>query len=191
MNVPLSDNFAIRGVVFNDQKGGYIDNVHGTRTTAESARFRAAGTVRSNGTVVRDYRGGFQADADLSNVTFLEADNTDLVEDDFNDTSYSGGRLAAQWDINDDWSLLVGGMSQSIDSDGTFYADPNLDDDYQIQRFEAENVQDVYTNMNWTLEGRMGAWKYSIRVPSPIVKPISESITQTTCSSVSTFSLHL
>merc|ERR1711998_432867 len=70
---------------------------------------------------------------------------------------YSGGRLAAQWDISDDWSLLVGGMTQSIDSDGTFYADPNLEDDYQIQRYEAENVQDDYTNMNLTLEGRLGA----------------------------------
>jgi iron complex outermembrane receptor protein len=109
MNVPLSDNFAIRGVVFSDQKGGYIDNVRGTRTAAESARFRPAGFVRSNGTVVAGYRGGFQAGADLSNVDFMVADNADLVEDDFNDTNYQGGRLAAQWDINDDWTLLVGG----------------------------------------------------------------------------------
>ena len=157
MNVPLSDNFAIRGVVFSDQKGGYIDNVRGTRTAAESARFRPAGFERSNGTVVRPYRGGFQAGADLSNVDFMVADNVDLVEDDFNDTNYQGGRLAAQWDINDDWTLLVGGMTQSIESDGTFYADPNLDADYQIQRFEEELVEDDYTNMNWTLEGRLGA----------------------------------
>ena len=40
LNIPLSDNFAIRGVVFTDEKGGYIDNVAGTRTAAESARFR-------------------------------------------------------------------------------------------------------------------------------------------------------
>ena len=157
MNVPLSDTLAVRGVVFSDQKGGYIDNVRGMRTAEESARFRSAGTVRSNGEAVRSYRGGFQAGADLSNVDFMVADNADLVEDNFNDTSYSGGRLAAQWDISDDWSLLVGGMTQSIDSDGTFYADPNLEDDYQIQRYEAENVQDDYTNMNLTLEGRLGA----------------------------------
>ena len=157
LNIPLSDNFAIRGVVFTDEKGGYIDNVAGTRTARESARFRPAGTVRSNGTVVRDYRGGFQAGVDFSNVTFLEANNAALVEDDFNDTSYSGGRISAMWDINDNWRVTVGAMAQKIESDGTFYADPNLSDDYQIQRFEKEFVEDEYTNMHWTIEGRIGA----------------------------------
>ena len=42
VNIPVSDNFAIRGVVYTDEKGGYIDNVAGTRTAAESARFRPA-----------------------------------------------------------------------------------------------------------------------------------------------------
>ena len=157
VNIPVSDNFAIRGVVYTDEKGGYIDNVAGTRTARESARFRPAGTVRSNGTVVKDYRGGFQAGADFSNVTFLEANNAALVEDDFNDTSYTGGRIAAQWDINDNWRISAGAMAQKIESDGTFYTDPNLANDYQIQRFEREFVEDEYTNFHWTVEGRIGA----------------------------------
>jgi len=158
LNIPVSDNFAIRGVVFTDEKGGYIDNVAGTRTAAESARFRPGSTVRSNGTEV-GFRGGFQAGADLSNVTFLAANNSasGLVEDDFNDTSYTGGRIAAQWDINDNWRISAGAMAQKIESDGTFYTDPNLADDYQIQRFEREFVEDEYTNFHWTVEGRIGA----------------------------------
>jgi iron complex outermembrane receptor protein len=75
LNIPLSDNFAIRGVVYTDEKGGYIDNVAGTRTAAESARFRSGSTIRSNGTEV-GFRGGFQQGADLSNVNFLEANTT-------------------------------------------------------------------------------------------------------------------
>ena len=157
LNIPLSDNFAIRGVVFTDEKGGYIDNVSGTRTAAESARFRPGSAIRSNGTEV-GFRGGFQQGVtDFSNVTFLEANNAALVEDDFNDTTYSGGRIAAQWDINDNWRLSAGAMAQKIESDGTFYADPNLSDDYQIQRFEKEFVEDEYTNVHWTIEGRIGA----------------------------------
>ena len=156
LNIPLSDNFAIRGVVFTDEKGGYIDNVAGTRTAAESARFRPGSTVRSNGTEV-GFRGGFQAGVDLSNVNFLEANNSAMVEDDFNDTTYSGGRIAAQWDINDNWRISAGAMAQKIESDGTFYTDPNLSDDYQIQRFEREFVEDEYTNVHWTIEGRIGA----------------------------------
>ena len=156
LNIPLSDNFAIRGVVFTDEKGGYIDNVAGTRTAAESARFRPGSTIRSNGTEV-GFRGGFQAGADLGRVNFLEANNSAMVEDDFNDTTYSGGRIAAQWDINDNWRISAGAMAQKIESDGTFYTDPNLSDDYQIQRFEKEFVEDEYTNVHWTIEGRIGA----------------------------------
>jgi len=156
LNIPLSDNFAIRGVVFTDEKGGYIDNVQGTRTAAESARFRPGSTIRSNGTEV-GFRGGFQAGADLGRVNFLEANNSAMVEDDFNDTTYSGGRIAAQWDINDNWRISAGAMAQKIESDGTFYTDPNLSDDYQIQRFEKEFVEDEYTNVHWTIEGRIGA----------------------------------
>ncbi|MBT7717871.1 MAG: TonB-dependent receptor plug domain-containing protein, partial [Halieaceae bacterium] len=68
LNVPVGDSFAIRGTVYVDNMGGYIDNVYGTRSTEQSARFRPAGTVRSNGVPVADFRGGFQAGADLSNV---------------------------------------------------------------------------------------------------------------------------
>ena len=156
INVPITDNFAIRASIYADQKGGYIDNVAGTRSTAESARFRSGSTKRSNGTEV-GFRGGFQAGADLSNVNFIDADNAALVEDDFNDTRYTGGRISALWNVNDDWSVRVGAMVQEIDSDGTFYADPNLGDDYKIQRFEAENIKDEYTSLNWTVEGRLGA----------------------------------
>ena len=156
INVPITDNFAIRASIYADQKGGYIDNIAGTRSVSESARFRPGSTKRSNGTEV-GFRGGFQAGADLSNVNFIDADNSALVEDDFNDTRYTGGRISALWNVNDDWSVRVGAMVQEIDSDGTFYADPNLDDDYKIQRFEAENIKDEYTSLNWTVEGRLGA----------------------------------
>ena len=156
INVPITDNFAIRASIYADQKGGYIDNIAGTRSVSESARFRPGSTKRSNGTEV-GFRGGFQAGADLSNVNFIDADNSALVEDDFNDTRYTGGRISALWNVNDDWSVRVGAMVQEIDSDGTFYADPNLGDDYKIQRFEAENIKDEYTSVNWTVEGRLGA----------------------------------
>ena len=75
LNVPVGETFALRGVAYYDKKGGYIDNVAGTRDASESARFRSAGTVRDNGVPVSAQREGFQAGADLSGVTFLEADS--------------------------------------------------------------------------------------------------------------------
>ncbi|MBT4521435.1 MAG: TonB-dependent receptor [Halieaceae bacterium] len=156
LNVPIGDSFAVRGTIFVDNMGGYIDNVAGTRTAQQSARFRSAGTMRDNGVPVEDFRGGFQAGADLSNVKFNVLDNSAMTEDDFNDTTYSGFRVSALWDVNEDWSARVGFMDQSIESDGTFYADPELDD-YEIQRFVPEEIQDDFYNVNWTVEGRIGA----------------------------------
>ncbi|MEH6517405.1 MAG: TonB-dependent receptor [Halioglobus sp.] len=138
VNVPISDNFALRAVAYVDQQGGYIDNVASTLTTQESARFQP---------------GGFQFGADLSNVNLLEADSA--AEDDFNEASYTGARLSGLWDINDDWSLLLGVAIQNIDTDGVFFVDPELDD-LEISRYEKETLDDDYENYNWTLSGRMG-----------------------------------
>ncbi|MFN3214760.1 MAG: TonB-dependent receptor [Henriciella sp.] len=155
LNIPVSDRFAVRGVVYSDNQGGYIDNVGGIRSVQESARFRPAGTVRSNGVPVSAGRAGFQAGADLSAVNFIPANNASLAENDFNDTSYAGFRLSGQYDFNDDWSLLVTHAQQQIDSEGVFFADPELDD-YDIQRFSDDEIEDSFHNTSWTLEGRLG-----------------------------------
>ena len=155
LNVPVSDNFALRGVVFSDTQGGYIDNVAGTRDASQSARFRPAGTVRDNGVPVSAARGGFQAGADLSGVNFLAADNASLVDDDINDTTYSGFRLSGLYEFNSDWRLTVSHMQQNIESDGVFQADPELDD-YEIQTFVDNSLEDTFENTAWTLEGRLG-----------------------------------
>lgn len=155
LNVPISDTFAVRGVVYSDNQGGYVDNVGGVRSVAESARFRSAGTVRDNGVPVSANREGFQAGADLSAVNFISANNATIAENDFNDTSYAGFRLSGQYDFNDNWSLLVSHAQQQIDSEGVFFADPELDD-YDIQRFSDDEIEDSFHNTSWTLEGRLG-----------------------------------
>tara|TARA_R110000868_G_scaffold13892_1_gene64594 strand:- start:39105 stop:41690 length:2586 start_codon:yes stop_codon:yes gene_type:complete len=155
INLPVSENFALRGVVYVDNQGGYIDNVAGTRSAIDSARFRAAGTMRSNGVPVNANRAGFQAGSDLSGVTFLDADNSGLVEENFNDTSYQGFRLSGLWDINTDFSLRVTHTRQRLNSDGVFFSDPTLGD-LEIQRYEPDRMEDSFSNTAWTLEGRLG-----------------------------------
>jgi len=154
LNVPVSDQLTLRGVAYVDNKGGYIDNVQGSRDASESARFRPAGTVRANGVPVSGNRAGFQANADLSDVEFRETNNGSRIEDDFNETTYAGARLSALWNINADWSLLLSHMRQSLDSEGVFFADPNLDD-YEIQRYEQDQLEDEFGNTAWTLNGRV------------------------------------
>jgi len=155
INVPVGNSFALRGVFYSDTKGGYIDNVAGTRDASESARFRPEGTVRDNGVPVSAQRAGFQSTADLTAVNFIAADNSALVEEDFNEASYTGGRLSARWDINDRWSMLLAHMQQDLDVDGVFFADPTLDD-LEIQRYSENSVDDSFNNTALTLEGYIG-----------------------------------
>ncbi|MEL6691680.1 MAG: TonB-dependent receptor [Pseudomonadota bacterium] len=155
LNIPVSDKLALRGVVYVDNQGGYIDNVGGIRSAGDSARFRSAGTVRDNGVAVSSGREGFQAGADISAVNFIAANNSSLAENDFNDTSYAGFRLSGSYEFNSDWSLLVSHAQQKLDSEGVFFADPELDD-YDIERFADDDIEDSFHNTSWTLEGRLG-----------------------------------
>ncbi len=157
VNVPVNEKFAVRGVFYNDNQGGYIDNVAGTITLEESARFRSANFVRPNGTVVGAGQAGFQAGADLSAVTFVEESNLELVEKNFNDASYSGFRIGGTYEFNDEWSLNVTHTRQQIDAEGVFFADPTLDSDLtKIQRYAGDVTDDEFDNTSWTIEGTVG-----------------------------------
>ncbi len=153
-NAAVSDRVAIRGVAYRDKKGGYIDNVHGTRDASASARFRSAGTMRANGVPVSAARQGFQAGSDLSNVTFIKADNSALVEENFNDVTYSGGRVAVSFDFNEKWNLTLSHATQDMDSDGVFWSDPSLGD-LEIQTFADNRIEDSFDNTSWTLKGML------------------------------------
>jgi outer membrane receptor protein involved in Fe transport len=152
-NIPLGNSSALRFVAYRDHRGGYIDQVAGTRSVKESARFRTASTVRSNGLVVGSARAGFQAGADLSAATFLDANA--IVKDNANPVTYEGFRASVATQINDDWDALVSVASQDIDSEGVFFVDPDLGD-MQIQRYTDDSNNDSFDNMSLTLEGTVG-----------------------------------
>ncbi|WP_428027486.1 TonB-dependent receptor [Altererythrobacter sp.] len=156
INLPLGDIAALRVVGYYDERGGYIDNVAGSQTLSDSARFRPATAVRENGTVVGANRAGFQSAQDLSGVNFLAATNDSLVEKNFNDTSYKGFRAALRVEPTPDWTVTVGYAKQWIDSEGVFFEDPDLGE-YKVQRYERDSIDDDFDNINWTVEGRLGA----------------------------------
>ena len=178
-NLPISDRVAVRAVAYRDDQGGWVDNVPGTLTVQESARFRDAGYVRTNGVPVSVARAGLNSATYINSlpeevaytsaripfdpfdpdslVDFRAANNEALVESDFNDTLYTGGRLSLRAEINEDWSLLLGAMTQELETDGTFTADPTLGSDSpSIQRYSPDSLEDSFDNYNWTLEGRIG-----------------------------------
>ncbi len=131
LNVPISESWAVRGVVYQTKSGGYIDNVEGT--------WSGKG------------RGSFN-----STATFQEDKNTALVEDDFNDSSYKGFRLSSAYTINEDWDLLVTHVDQDITADGVFDYDPAIGD-LKVSRYIEDKLEDSFNQTSITLEGRMGS----------------------------------
>jgi len=152
-NVPLGDRSALRFVAYKDRRGGYIDQVAGTRSVRESARFRTADTVRANGLVVGSARAGFQAGADLSAASFLDANA--IVKENSNPVTYEGFRASIATEINDNWDALATIATQDIESEGVFFVDPDLDD-MEIQRYSDDFNNDSFDNMSLTLEGTIG-----------------------------------
>ena len=160
-NIPLGNSSALRFVAYRDHRGGYIDQVAGTRSVKESARFRTGNTVRSNGLVVGSSRAGFQtgnddndnAPTNFSAATFLNANA--IVKDNSNPVTYEGFRASVATQINDDWDALVSVATQDIESEGVFFVDPDLDD-MQIQRYSDDYNNDSFDNMSLTLEGTVG-----------------------------------
>ena len=152
-NVPLSDSSALRFVAYRDERGGYIDQVAGSVDVSQSAAWRPAGTVRSNGLPVASSRDGWRANADLTGVTRQSANA--IVEDDVNTSTYHGFRASIKTELNDNWDALVSVANQTIESDGVFFADPTLGD-LEVKRYHDDNIADEFDNLSLTLEGSIG-----------------------------------
>ena len=141
INLPISDSFTARAVVYSDSQGGYVDNVPAT--------FTPSGEVvdRNN---VAGY-GPLLTGADSVET----ARNDRLVQDDWNDASYRGGRLSLLWGINEDWELMLQHASQTLEVDGSFLADPSLDREYASAQFVPEYNRDDFGLTTWTITGRV------------------------------------
>jgi len=96
VNIPISDNFAIRAVGFWGEEGGYVDNVLGETL--------------------------FSANVPGSPLDT----NADIADDNQNVYRTTGGRLGGLWTINPNWNLLVTGIYQRGDTSGLWETDPFL-----------------------------------------------------------------
>ncbi|HET9330961.1 MAG TPA: TonB-dependent receptor [Steroidobacteraceae bacterium] len=152
LNVPLSPNFALRGAVFSERRGGYIDNINST-----------IGYVA--GTAPHDIGG---------NPT---ANNGQVVGSNTNPVDYQGARLSALWRMNDDWDLLLQQNYQNMEADGYFYAYPTGTDGtalskYQLTAFTPAYSKDRYSSTSWTLNGKLGDFLNMVYTGSYMVRHI-------------------
>jgi iron complex outermembrane recepter protein len=146
INIPLmTDRLAVRAVIYNERRGGYIDNIPGTfaRSTADrSIQYaNAAGAVPANSVVIN---------------------NANLVGSNINPATYEGIRVGALYQIDDDWNALLTQSYQSTEADGVF-AEAAADSlgrtqpDLSVQLYNPSYDKDRFENTALTIDGRVGA----------------------------------
>ncbi len=129
LNLPLvEDKLALRLVGFTATEGGFIDNVLGTTPICE-----AWGRCSPDG----------------------PQNNADVVEDDWNETTISGGRLAAKWFITDNWDLTLGTATQNADAKGENTYDPTVGD-LELIAFGPDTRTDEWMQYSLTIAGDLG-----------------------------------
>ncbi|MHB8475296.1 MAG: TonB-dependent receptor [Steroidobacteraceae bacterium] len=170
LNLPLiQDTLAVRAVIYNDRRGGYIDNVPGTFTrkntdlgiyygkyaTGCKIGVPAGGVCSGTGNKATTY--GVPPDSPVIN-------NNAIVGNNINPVTYQGMRVEGLYQINDDWNLLLTQSYQDMDSEGVFYQMPNSSDGVPLQRdqvtlFNNSYDKDKFENTAWTLNGKVADLK--------------------------------
>ena len=143
-NMSLTDSLAVRVAAYNDHQGGWIDNI---------LNVPGEGGYNGSAVVISRISGG--ALTTPENVPVTAPKNDALVEDNFNTANYAGARFGLSYLINNEWELLVQHTQQSLDTEGVFAYDPNLEGESSTNRFVPENNNDDFGLTTWTLSGRL------------------------------------
>ena len=161
INIPLiADTLAVRGVIYDDRRGGYIDNIPATfaRSASDASIFYANYPV---GCGVNSSPPGPPCKVPPNSAVI---NNSALVENDINPVTYQGLRLQALYQFDEYWSALLAQSYQSMVADGVF-AETVADSlgvpqpPLTTQLFNPSYDKDRFENTALTINGRVGALK--------------------------------
>lgn len=159
LNLPLiPDTLAVRGVVYSDRRGGYINNVPSTfsrQGTDLGLASRNGGTVDAGGNVT--VPGQVPADS-------VTINNYGIARNAINPVTYQGARLSALYKVNDAWDVLVTQTFQTMDAEGVFYANPVGSDGRtlpanSVSLFNPSYNKDRFENTAIVINGTIGGVK--------------------------------
>ena len=148
LNVPLiADTLAARVVIYDERRGGYINNIPGTfaRSTSDLV------SVNYFGGAVPPNSGAINNSAYISNA--------------FNPVTYEGIRASLLWKIDDDWNVLLAQSYQDMDAQGVFWEEqydglgtplPPL----SVQQYNPTDDRDKFENTALTINGRISALQF-------------------------------
>jgi iron complex outermembrane receptor protein len=169
LNVPVIEGtFALRGVIYNEKRGGYIDNVPSTFT-------RSNNDPGSTGQLQYIPPGGKCANGQPAGTggycvpgLDVQGNNYNMVGSAQNPTTYDGIRVEALWQVNDDWSALLSQSYQNMEADGSPAQYP-YGSDYQVNPSAPQQLgpwqgtffspiwdKDKFENTAITVNGKIG-----------------------------------
>jgi iron complex outermembrane recepter protein len=120
LNLPLIDNtLAIRGVIYDDNRGGYIDNV----PSGFSRSGYDLGLALYNGGKTNFY--GKVTSPGVVPANSETINNASNVGNGINPLTYQGIRVGLAWKVNDQWDALLQQSYQDMNAQGVFYDMPS------------------------------------------------------------------
>jgi iron complex outermembrane recepter protein len=156
INLPvISDKLAVRAVLYNESRGGYIDNTPATFVRDDTDR-----SIR-----YANYPTGcnqFGTPACRVPPNSVVINNSALVSNNINPVKYQGMRVGALYQFNEGWSALLVQSYQNMEADGV-YAEMAADSlgkpqpDLSVQLFNPSYNKDRFENTALTVEGRLHA----------------------------------
>ncbi len=162
LNLPIiADTFGIRGVIYDDKRGGYINNVPANFTRKNTdvgihyAEFPATNGVCPDGLP----NAGFCVPPGSPSIN-----NSNVTGNAINPVTYQGIRVEALYKFNDDWDLLITQSYQDMNSQGVFYQQPNASDGaplapLEVTLFNPSFDKDKFESTAWTLNGKLSVLK--------------------------------
>ena len=161
VNLPIiPDKFAVRGVFYDEQRGGYINNIPATFARADTD----LGIHYANYPVGCIQNGALPGPPCQVPPNAVVINNASVVANAINPVRFSGVRAEALYQFNDDWSALLAQSYQSMEADGVFaeMAANSLGEpqpDLSVQLYNPSQNKDRFENTALTVEGRIGALK--------------------------------
>ncbi len=159
LNIPLiAHKLALRAVIYNDSRGGYIDNVPATFTRKNTdIGIHYANYPAVNGQCPDGQPNSGYCVPPGSPVL----NNYNIAKRAINPVTYKGARAELLYQFNDDWNILVTQMYQNMDAEGVFYQQPNASDGAPLQPLEVTLFnnsydKDKFENTAWTVNGKFG-----------------------------------
>jgi outer membrane receptor protein involved in Fe transport len=164
LNLPVIPNtLAFRAVIYNDRRGGYIDNVPSkfTRSNNDAGNYYAGVTPGANGLCPNGLPTTTGNCVPANNTV---GNNYNLAQRASNPVTYTGARLTALYQINDDWSALIAQSYQNMEADGEFVQYPTGSDGqtlgpWQATIFSPAYDKDKFENTSLTVNGKVGDLK--------------------------------